>query len=150
MIKFISTIIVIILISSCSSSDFEFDPGACPRAAIMSGSESTTFNGLKIELNRTVMICEYNVKRKKIDFNVGVIGDIINQDQLSVDTIQIPLFIAFVGPNDVVIDKWSKNNIIKLKNRKITSFSIGIENLRSDIMEGRTGSSYKVLIGIQK
>ncbi len=150
MIKFISTIIVIILISSCSSSDFEFDPGACPRAAIMSGSESTMFNGLKIELNRTVMICEYNVKRKKIDFNVGVIGDIINQDQLSVDTIQIPLFIAFVGPNDVVIDKWSKNNIIKLKNRKITSFSIGIENLRSDIMEGRTGSSYKVLIGIQK
>ena len=150
MIKFISTIIVIILISSCSSSDFEFDPGACPRAAIMSGSESTTFNGLKIELNRTVMICEYNVKRKKIDFNVGVIGDIINQDQLSVDTIQIPLFIAFIGPNDVVIDKWSKNNIIKLKNRKITSFSIGIENLRSDIMEGRTGSSYKVLIGIQK
>ena len=150
MIKFISTIIVIILISSCSSSDFEFDPGACPRAAIMSGSESTTFNGLKIELNRTVMICEYNVKRKKIDFNVGVIGDIINQDQLSVDTVQIPIFIAFVGPNEVVIDKWSKNNIIKLKNRKITSFSIGIENLRSDIMEGRTGSSYKVLIGIQK
>ena len=150
MIKFISTIIVIILISSCSSSDFEFDPGACPRAAIMSGSESTMFNGLKIELNRTVMICEYNVKRKKIDFNVGVIGDIINQDQLSVDTIQIPLFIAFIGPNDVVIDKWSKNNIVKVKNRKITSFSIGIENLRSDIMEGRTGSSYKVLIGIQK
>ena len=150
MIKFISTIIVIILISSCSSSDFEFDPGACPRAAIMSGSESTTFNGLKIELNRTVMICEYNVKRKKIDFNVGVIGDIINQDQLSVDTIQIPLFIAFIGPNDVVIDKWSKNNIVKVKNRKITSFSIAIENLRSDILEGRTGSSYKVLIGIQK
>ena len=150
MIKFISTIIVIILISSCSSSDFEFDPGACPRAAIMSGSESTTFNGLKIELNRTVMICEYNVKRIKIDFNVGVIGDIINQDQLSVDTIQIPLFIAFIGPNDVVIDKWSKNNIVKVKNRKITSFSIAIENLRSDILEGRTGSSYKVLIGIQK
>ena len=150
MIKFISTIIVIILISSCSSSDFEFDPGACPRAAIMSGSESTMFNGLKIELNRTVMICEYNVKRKKIDFNVGVIGDIINQDQLSVDTIQIPLFIAFIGPNDVVIDKWSKNNIVKVKNRKITSFSIAIENLRSDILEGRTGSSYKVLIGIQK
>ena len=106
--------------------------------------------GEKIELNRTVMICEYNVKRKKIDFNVGVIGDIINQDQLSVDTIQIPLFIAFVGPNDVVIDKWSKNNIVKVKNRKITSFSLGIENLRSDIIEGRTGSSYKVLIGIQK
>tara|TARA_B100001057_G_scaffold12149_1_gene11540 strand:+ start:456 stop:785 length:330 start_codon:yes stop_codon:yes gene_type:complete len=108
------------------------------------------FNGLKIELNRTVMICDYNVKRKKIDFNVGVIGDIINQDQLSVDTIQIPLFITFIGPNDVVIDKWSKNNIVKVKNRKITSFSIAIENLRSDILEGRTGSSYKVLIGIQK
>ena len=150
MIKFISTIIVIILISSCSSSDFEFDPGACPRAAIMSGSETSMFNGLNIELNRTVMICDYNVKRKKIDFNVGVIGDIINQDQLSVDTIQIPLFIAFIGPNDVVIDKWSKNNIVKVKNRKITSFSIAIENLRSDILEGRTGSSYKVLIGIQK
>ena len=150
MIKFISTIIVIILISSCSSSDFEFDPGACPWAAIMSGSETSMFNGLNIELNRTVMICDYNVKRKKIDFNVGVIGDIINQDQLSVDTIQIPLFIAFIGPNDVVIDKWSKNNIVKVKNRKITSFSIAIENLRSDILEGRTGSSYKVLIGIQK
>ena len=39
---------------------------------------------------------------------------------------------------------------IWVKNKKITSFSIGIENLRSDIMEGRTGSSYKVLIGIQK
>ncbi len=150
MIKFIYTILVIALISSCSSSDFEFDPGACPRAAIMSGSETSMFNGLNIELNRTVMICDYNVKRKKIDFNVGVIGDIINQDQLSVDTIQIPLFIAFIGPNDVVIDKWSKNNIVKVKNRKITSFSIAIENLRSDILEGRTGSSYKVLIGIQK
>ena len=76
-------------------------------------------------------------------------GDIINQDQLLVSTIQIPLFIAFIGPNDVVINKWSKNNIIKINNKKITSFSIGIENLRSD-MEGRTGSSYKVLIGIQK
>ena len=150
MIKFIYTILVVALISSCSSSDFEFDPGACPRAAIMSGSETSIFNGLNIELNRTVMICDYNVKRKKIDFNVGVIGDIINQDQLSVDTIQIPLFIAFIGPNDVVIDKWSKNNIVKVKNRKITSFSIAIENLRSDILEGRTGSSYKVLIGIQK
>ena len=150
MLKFIYTILVVVLITSCSSSDFEFDPGAYPRAAIMSGSETSMFNGLKIELNRTVMICEYNVKRKKIDFNVGIIGDIINQDQLSVSTIQIPLFIAFVGPNDVVIDKWSKNNIIKINNKKITSFSIGIENLRSDIMEGRTGSSYKVLIGIQK
>ena len=150
MLKFIYIILVVVLISSCSSSDFEFDPGACPRAAIMSGSETSMFNGLNIELNRTVMICDYNVKRKKIDFNVGVIGDIINQDQLSVDTIQIPLFITFIGPNDVEIDEWSKNNIVKVKNRKITSFSIGIENLRSDIMEGRTGSSYKVLIGIQK
>ena len=150
MLKFIYTILIVVLITSCSSSDSEFDPGACPRAAIMSGSETSMFNGLKIELNRTVMICEYNVKRKKIDFNVGIIGDIINQDQLSVSTIQIPLFIAFIGPNDVVIDKWSKNNIIKINNKKITSFSIGIENLRSDIMEGRTGSSYKVLIGIQK
>ena len=92
MLKFIYTILVVVLITSCSSSDFEFDPGACPRAAIMSGSETSMFNGLKIELNRTVMICEYNVKRKKIDFNVGIIGDIINQDQLPVSTIQIPLF----------------------------------------------------------
>ena len=150
MLKFIYIILAVFLISSCSSSDFEFDPGACPRAAIMSGSETSQFNGLKIELNRTVMICDYNIKRKKIDFNIGIIGDIINQDQLSVKEIQLPVFIAFVGPNDVVIDKWSKNNIIKVKNKKITSFSIGVENLKSDIMEGRTGSSYKVLIGIQK
>ena len=70
MLKFIYTILIVVLITSCSSSDFEFDPGACPRAAIMSGSETSMFNGLKIELNRTVMICEYNVKRKKIDLSL--------------------------------------------------------------------------------
>jgi hypothetical protein len=148
--KYICTIILIIVISSCSSSNFEFDPGACPRAAIMEGSESSSFNGLKIELNRTVMICEYNVRKKKIDFNVGIIGDIIGGNKNIADKIDIPLFIAFVGPNDVVIDKWIKNNTIKVSSNEISSFSIGIENLRSDIQEGRTGSSYKVLIGIQK
>jgi hypothetical protein len=148
--KYICTIILIIVISSCSSSNFEFDPGACPRAAIMKGSESSSFNGLKIELNRTVMICEYNVRKKKIDFNVGIIGDIIGGNKNIADKIDIPLFIAFVGPNDVVIDKWIKNNTIKVSSNEISSFSIGIENLRSDIQEGRTGSSYKVLIGIQK
>ena len=75
--KYICTIILIIVISSCSSSNFEFDPGACPRAAIMKGSESSSFNGLGIELNRTVMICEYNVRKKKIDFNVGVLSEIL-------------------------------------------------------------------------
>ena len=115
----------------------------------MSGSETNMFNGMKIELNRTVMICEYNVRKQKIDFNVGIIGDIINQNNLSISKVQIPLFIAFVGPNDVIIDKWSKNNIDEVKNRKITPISIGIEKLRSDIVEGRTGASYKVLIGIQ-
>ena len=149
MLKYIYTILIVILISSCSSSNFEFDPGACPRAAFMSGSETNMFNGMKIELNRTVMICEYNVRKQKIDFNVGIIGDIINQNNLSISKVQIPLIIAFVGPNDVIIDKWSKNNIVEVKNRKITPFSIGIENLRSDIVEGRTGASYKVLIGIQ-
>jgi|TARA_B110000003_G_scaffold271777_1_gene306490 hypothetical protein len=148
--KYICTIILIIVISSCSSSNFEFDPGACPRAAIMKGSESSSFNGLGIELNRTVMICEYNVRKKKIDFNVGIIGDIIGGNKNIADKIDIPIFIAFVGPNDVVIDKWIKNNTIKVSSNEISSFSIGIENLRSDIQEGRTGSSYKVLIGIQK
>ena len=38
----------------------------------------------------------------------------------------------------------------KLSSKEISSFSIGVENLKSDILEGRTGSSYKVLIGIQK
>ena len=148
--KYICTIILIIVISSCSSSNFEFAPRACPRAAIMKGSESSSFNGLGIELNRTVMICEYNVRKKKIDFNVGIIGDIIGGNKNIADKIDIPLFIAFVGPNDVVIDKWIKNNTIKVSSNEISSFSIGIENLRSDIQEGRTGSSYKVLIGIQK
>ena len=112
MLKYIYTILIVILTSSCSSSNFEFDPGACPRAAFMSGSETNMFNGMKIELNRTVMICEYNVRKQKIDFNVGIIGDIINQNNLSISKVQIPLFIAFVGPNDVIIDKWSKNNIV--------------------------------------
>jgi|TARA_B100001094_G_C17442536_1_gene444337 hypothetical protein len=150
MLKYIFTAIIIISVSSCSSSNFEFDPGACPRAAIMEGSESSSFNGLKIELNRTVMICEYNIRKKKIDFNIGVIGDIIGGNKNIAEKIDIPIFIAFVGPNDVVIDKWIKNNTINVESKEISSFSIGVENLKSDILEGRTGSSYKVLIGIQK
>ena len=150
MLKYTILAIIIITVSSCSSSNFDFDPGACPRAAIMEGSESSSFNGLKIELNRTVMICEYNVRKKKIDFNVGILGDVIGGNKGISSNIDIPLFIAFIGPNDVVIDKWIKNNTIKVSSKEISSFSIGIENLQSDIMEGRTGSSYKVLIGIQK
>ena len=36
---------------------------------------------------------------------------------------------------------------LKEKASQVKNFD---QNLRSDIMEGRTGSSYKVLIGIQK
>jgi len=150
MLKNIFVTAIILTISSCSSSNFEFDPGACPRAAIMKGSESSSFNGIKIELNRTIMICEYNIRKKRIDFNVGVIGDIIGGNKDIAKDIEISLFIAFVGPDDVVIDKWTKNNTIKVVSKEISSFSIGIENLQSDILQGRTGSSYKVLIGIQK
>ena len=48
MLKYIYTILIVILISSCSSSNFEFDPGACPRAAFMSGSETNMFNGMSL------------------------------------------------------------------------------------------------------
>ena len=114
MLKYIFTAIIIISVSSCSSSNFEFDPGACPRAAIMEGSESSSFNGLKIELNRTVMICEYNVRKKKIDFNIGVIGDIIGGNKNILATIDIPIFIAFVGPHDAGIDNGIRNTVIKI------------------------------------
>ena len=118
MLKFIYTILVVVLISSCSSSDFEFDPGACPRAAIMSGSETSMFNGLKIELNRTVMICEYNVKRKKIDFNIGVIGDVINQDQLSVDEFRGQLLETI--SNDVPLETPNEIGLTKAETKRFS------------------------------
>mgnify|MGYP003299873419 FL=1 len=95
------------------------------------------------------MICEYNLRRKNINFDVGIFGDVINSDTVTLENLRINLFIAFVGPDDTVIDKWSKIVSVKLKNQKISSFSIPIEGLRSKIEEGRTGSSYKVLIGLE-
>tara|TARA_Y100001970_G_scaffold50097_1_gene63398 strand:- start:4147 stop:4599 length:453 start_codon:yes stop_codon:yes gene_type:complete len=139
-----------VLVVSCSDSAY-FDPGPCPRAAILKGNETKEINNsdLVVELNRTVMICEYNLRRKNINFDVGIFGDVINSDTVTFNNLSINLFIAFVGPDDFVIDKWSKNISIRLKNQKISSFSVPIEGLRSKIEEGRTGSSYKVLIGLE-
>ena len=141
---------ILIFLVSCSDSAY-FDPGPCPRAAILKGSETKEIDrsDLVIELNRTIMICEYNLRRKNINFDVGIFGDVINSDTVTLENLRINLFIAFVGPDDTVIDKWSKNVSVKLKNQKISSFSIPIEGLRSNIEEGRTGSSYKVLIGLE-
>ena len=123
------------------------------------GFDSTDFKGnetkevnnsdLVVELNRTIMICEYNLRRKNINFDVGVFGDVINSDTVTLNNLNINLFVAFVGPDDLIIDKWSKTVSVKLKNQKISSFSLPIEGLRSKIEEGRTGSSYKVLIGLE-
>ena len=38
---------------------------------------------------------------------------------------------------------------VKIKNQTINNFSVPIEGLRSNIEEGRTGSSYKVLLGLE-
>ena len=143
-------IFTLIFLVSCSDSAY-FDPGPCPRAAILKGSETKELDrsDLVVELNRTIMICEYNLRRKNINFDVGIFGDVINSDTATIENLRINLFIAFIGPDDIVIDKWSKIVSVKLKNQKITSFSIPIEGLRSNIEEGRTGSSYKVLIGLE-
>ncbi|MFL2816261.1 MAG: hypothetical protein ACJZ91_00945 [Alphaproteobacteria bacterium] len=143
-------IFTLIFLVSCSDSAY-FDPGPCPRAAILKGSETKELDrsDLVVELNRTIMICEYNLRRKNINFDVGIFGDVINSDTATIENLRINLFIAFIGPDDIVIDKWSKIIPLKLKNQKITSFSIPIEGLRSKIEEGRTGSSYKVLIGLE-
>ena len=89
---------------------------------------------LVVELNRTIMICEYNLRRKNINFDVGVFGDVIN-DTVTLNNLNINLFVAFVGPDDLIIDKWSKSVSVKLKNQKISSFSLPIEGLRSKIEE---------------
>ena len=123
---------ILIFLVSCSDSAY-FDPGPCPRAAILKGSETKEIDrsDLVIELNRTIMICEYNLRRKNINFDVGIFGDVINSDTVTLENLRINLFIAFVGPDDAVIDKWSKIVSVKLKNQKISSFSIPIEGLRS-------------------
>ena len=150
MFKYFLIFLITFMIVSCSSSS-DFDPGPCPRAAILKGSESKDLENLnlRIELNRTVMICEYNLRRNTINFDLGVFGDAINFDSFSQEYISLDIFIAFVGPNDLVINKWSKKTSIELKNRKISTFSIPIEGLRSNVDEGRTGSSYKVLVGLE-
>ena len=100
---------ILIFLVSCSDSAY-FDPGPCPRAAILKGSETKEIDrsDLVIELNRTIMICEYNLRRKNINFDVGIFGDVINSDTVTLEDLRINLFIAFVGPDDTVIDKWSK------------------------------------------
>ena len=148
MFKNYSIISSLFLLISCSDSAY-FDPGPCPRAAILKGSETKEIDrsDIIIELNRTIMICEYNLRRQNINFDVGIFGDVINSDTVNLENLKINLFIAFIGPDDTVIDKWSKIVSVKLNNKKISSFSIPIEGLKSKIEEGRTGSSYKVLIG---
>ena len=72
MFKKYSIISSLFLLISCSDSAY-FDPGPCPRAAILKGSETKEIDrsDLIIELNRTIMICEYNLRRKNINFDVG-------------------------------------------------------------------------------
>ena len=53
-------IFVLILLVSCSDSAY-FDPGPCPRAAILKGNETKEINNsdLVVELNRTIMTVSY-------------------------------------------------------------------------------------------
>ena len=83
-----------VLVVSCSDSAY-FDPGPCPRAAILKGNETKEINNsdLVVELNRTVMICEYNLRRKNINFDVGIFGDVINSDTVTFNNLSINLFI---------------------------------------------------------
>ena len=108
MFKYFFIIYFLVFLVSCSDSAY-FDPGPCPRAAILKGSETKQIDrsDLLIELNRTIMICEYNLRRKNINFDVGIFGDVINSDTVTLENLRINLFIAFVGPNDTVIDKLS-------------------------------------------
>ena len=128
MFKNYSIISSLFLLISCSDSAY-FDPGPCPRAAILKGSETKEIDrsDIIIELNRTIMICEYNLRRQNINFDVGIFGDVINSDTVNLENLKINLFIAFIGPDDTVIDKWSKIVSVKLNNKKISSFSIPIE-----------------------
>ena len=116
-------IFTLIFLVSCSDSAY-FDPGPCPRAAILKGSETKELDrsDLVIELNRTIMICEYNLRRKNINFDVGIFGDVINSDTATIENLRINLFIAFIGPDDIVIDKWSKIIPLKLKNLSSLNF----------------------------
>ena len=70
-------------------------------------------------------------------------------DKVSSKTLEITIFIAFVGPENTIIDKWSKRFSLNLKDQPIVPFSLAIEGLQSNITEGRTGSSYKALIGLE-
>ena len=152
--RYIITFILIFFIASCSNSKVDYDPGPCPRAAILKGSESKEVRSsdgtsLNIELNRTVMICDYNLKRKTVNYDLGIVGDIIGADKARSKTLEFTIFIAFVGPENTIIDKWSKRSSLNLKDQAIVPFSLAIEGLQSNITEGRSGSSYKVLIGFE-
>ena len=150
MFRNLSFIIILLTLVGCSNSA-DFDPGPCPRAAILKGYESKDVrnSNLKIELNRTIMICEYNLRRKTINFDLGIFGDVINSGNSFIDNSNFSIFITFVGPGDTVINKWSKRVSVDLEDQTISSFSIPAEGLRSRIEEGRTGSSYKVLVGLE-
>ena len=69
MFKYFFIIYFLVFLVSCSDSAY-FDTGPCPRAAILKGSETKEIDrsDLVIELNRTIMICEYNLRRKNINF----------------------------------------------------------------------------------
>ena len=88
-------IFTLIFLVSCSDSAY-FDPGPCPRAAILKGSETKELDrsDLVVELNRTIMICEYNLRRKNINFDVGIFGDVINSDTATIENLRINLFIT--------------------------------------------------------
>ena len=86
MFKNYLTVFVLIFLVSCSDSTY-FDPGPCPRAAILKGNETKEVNNsdLVVELNRTIMICEYNLRRKNINFDGnGVAIKISKPESLSI------------------------------------------------------------------
>ena len=58
MFKYFFIVYFLVFLVSCSDSAY-FDPGPCPRAAILKGSETKQIDrtDLVIELNRTIMIC---------------------------------------------------------------------------------------------
>ena len=60
-------IFVLILLVSCSDSAY-FDPGPCPRAAILKGNETKemTNSALVVELNSRILICGYILRRINI------------------------------------------------------------------------------------
>ena len=130
MFRNLSFIIILLTLVSCSNSA-DFDPGPCPRAAILKGYESKDVrnSNLKIELNRTIMICEYNLRRKTINFDLGIFGDVINSGNSFIDNSNFSIFISFVGPGDTVINKWSKKYKIIVKYSLKNSFNLRCFNL---------------------